>query len=181
MNTGRVRWLRALGVILAVAIVQVGTFDQTLLFDRVRLDLPLYLLVAIGFVSQSQEAAFLGFVTGLSVDLFQFAPFGVYALLFSVVAWGLAESQIRLLHPGPLFRTIQGAMAIIGATILMWFAGVIFEQDPPPFTNHTLITLLMIGAIGSVMVHPATQVARWMLHDRPSSDMTSAPTSATAR
>lgn len=172
MNTSRIRWLRTLAVIAVIAVAQVGTFDQTLVADRIRLDLPLYLLIAIGFVSRSDEAAVLGFVTGLSVDVFQFSPFGLSAMLFAVVAWGLAESQIRLLHPGRVFRTVQGAMATIGVTTLLWFSGVIFDQDPPPFTNSTLVTLLLIGLIGAVMVHPATRVARWLLDDRPASDMT---------
>ncbi len=159
----RFRWSHIVIVIGAVVIAQVATFDQTLVAGTVRLDLPLYLLIGVGFVARSDEAALLGFVVGLSVDLFQFSPFGLNALLFGIVGWSLAEARVRMLQPGTTFRTFQGALAAVAVTSLSWFAGAIFEQDPPPFTNRTLGILATIGIIGGVLVHPATRLARWMV------------------
>ncbi len=161
--TTRFRWLHIVIVVVAIVIAQVETFDQTLLVNRVRLDLPLYLLVGIGFVSRSDEALLLGFVIGLAVDLFQFSPFGLNALLFGLVGWVLAEARVRMLQPGTSFRTVQGALAAIAITAVSWFAGTVFNQDPPPFNNATLINLGVIGIVGAVLVHPATFLAGWMI------------------
>ncbi len=161
--TARFRWTHILIVVVAIVIAQVETFDQTLLLDRVRLDLPLYLLIGVGFVSRSDEALLLGFVVGLAVDLFQFSPFGLNALLFGLVGWALAEARVRMLQPGTGFRTFQGALAAIAVTSVSWLAGSAFNQDPPPFDNATLINLGVIGVVGAVLVHPATFLANWMI------------------
>ncbi len=161
-DTG-IRWRHALAGIGCAVLLQVAVFDQILVADRLRLDLPLFLVIGIGFAASSTNAAILGFAVGLAVDLFQFGPFGLHALVFCLVSWALAEAKLRALQPGRSFRTVQGGMAAIAVTSVTWLAGAVFGQSPPEFSVRSLVLLALTGVVGGVVVHPATVLGEWML------------------
>lgn len=159
-----IRWPLALLAMLATVLVQAGGLDQVALPNNSRLDLPLLLLVGIGLVGSAENAAVTGFVLGLLVDLFQFGPFGIHALVYCLAAWTLVNVRVRLLEAGASFRTIQGAGSVVVVTALTWFVGGVFGQDPPPL-DEWLPRLGWSAVFGAVLVHLATRSARWMLAD----------------
>lgn len=159
------RWAIAVPVMFAITIVQVAVFDQALLAGQIRLDLPLYLLVAIGLSSRSSSAALAGFTLGVVVDLFQFGPFGVHAMIYCVAGWVLAESRERVLQDGIGFSIMQGALATLAVTGLTWLLGSVFGQGPLALNQGpwgVLLNLAMIGLLGGIAVRPMTRVALMM-------------------
>lgn len=159
-----VRWPVALLVMLTTVLVQASGFDQVALPANSRLDLPLLLLVGIGLVGSANTAALAGFVLGLMVDLFQFGPFGIHALVYCLAAWTLVNARVRILEAGASFRTIQGAGAVVVVTALTWFVGGVFGQDPPPF-DQWLPRLGWSAIFGAILVHLAARLAGRMLVD----------------
>lgn len=170
MSGSRVRWLPALAVILVAVMVQVTVFDRYQPLDLVRIDLPLVLIVGVGLVSQASDAAVLGFVTGLLLDMMQFGPFGLTALVYCLAAWLIVLARLRLLQPGTSFRTVQGAAIVVLVTAATWGAGTVFGLRPTSFGIGPVWRLAFAGLVGAVLVHPATRVAGWMVDDasRPS-------------
>lgn len=161
-----VSWRHALAVIVGVVLVQVANFDRILVFDRLRLDLPMLLLIGIGFAAPPSSAVVLGFVLGLAVDLFHLGPFGLHALVYGLVGYSLAQAKLRVLQPGRHFRTIQGMAAAAAVTAVIWLAGAVFGQSPPRFEVANVALLAATGVVGGIAVHPATRLGEWMIRDR---------------
>ena len=162
------RWPIAIPVMFAIAIVQVAVFDQALLGGQVRLDLPLYLLVAIGLSSRSSSAALAGFTLGVIVDLFQFGPFGIHAMIYCLAGWVLAESRERVLQEGIGFSIMQGTLATLAVTGLTWLLGSVFGQRPLALNQGpwgVLVNLAIIGLLGGMAVQPMARVARQITTD----------------
>lgn len=166
--TTAIRWPSFLLVTLIVVVVQATGFDQLPLPGGSRLDLSLVLVVGIGFAAMPDEAAVQGFVIGLATDMFQFGPFGLHALVYSLAGWSLAALRLRVLDAGASFRTVQAAGAVALVTTLTWFAGRTFGQAPPP-ASQWLVRLTVASLCGAVLVHPATRLGRWMLKEQESS------------
>ncbi len=161
-----IRWGYALLAIVTSAVAQAVVFDQALLFgDRVRLDGPLLLIVGLGFVARTEDAALLAFVTGLAVDLFQFGPFGLHALVYTLAVWSIGIARVRLLQPGTSFRVVQGALAVMVVTGLSWVVGAVFGQDPPS-GGRAIAGLAGAGLAGAVFGSAMAGVARWMIDER---------------
>lgn len=164
--SGRIRWAHVVVVLTAASVLQTGIFDQTSLFGRIRIDLLILVMLGIGFATDQRTAALLGFVTGLTVDLFRFGPFGLHALLFCLAGWLLATGRDRMLQAGSSFRTVQGAIAAATITGATWIGAAVFGQTPPPFDNETLLDLLLIAIVGGLFVHPADRIGQWMVISR---------------
>ena len=172
------RWGLTLLVVVTVVIVQVEVVDTLRPFGVVRLDLPLLLVLGFGFAARPPVAASVGFLVGLVLDLHQLTPLGLSALVFAVAGWSLAVASEQVLDSGPFFRTVQGGLASLSVSALLWVAGSLLEQDPVE-TGWPLVAwsvgLALTGAAG---VHPATEVAH-RLHRR--SPLPSAPAVERAR
>ncbi len=163
-----IRWVVAIPLMFVVAIIQVSVFDLALVGGAIRLDLPLYLLVAIGLCSRSTQAALGGFVLGLVVDLFQFGPFGIHALIYCLAGWSFAEARLRVLQDGASARTMQGVFSTLVVTVLTWLAGPIFGQEPLALSRGpwgVLATLVIVGLLGGIAVHPMSRVVGPMVLD----------------
>jgi rod shape-determining protein MreD len=160
-----IRWGYALLAIATAAVTQAVVFDQILLIGgRIRIDAPLLLIVGLGFVARTEDAALLAFVTGLMVDLFQFGPFGLHALVYTLAVWSIGVARVRLLQPGTSFRVVQGAAAVTLVTGLSWMLGSVFGQDPPG-GSRALVGLVGAALVGAVFGAAATGVARWMIDE----------------
>ncbi len=161
-----IRWTVGLPLMFAVTIMQVAIFDSALIGNQIRLDLPLYLLVAIGLSVRGEQATLGGFALGLIVDMFQFGPFGVNALIFCLAGWSLAEARLRVLQENASFRTMQGVLSTLVVTGLTWLLGSVFGQSPLGLNNGpwgVVANLAAVGLIGGIMVHPMGRLVRWML------------------
>ncbi len=161
----QVRWGWVMLLALGFAVVQAAVGDTILAFPYFRIDLPLLLTVAVGFVAMPRDAARIGFAIGLSTDLLQFSPFGLYALLLTLAAWTLANLRLRMMVAGQGFRSVQGALAAGAVTIATRIGGLAFGLRPPLFTRDALISLASITVVGGVAVHLLMPLARRMLRD----------------
>ncbi len=166
MSESRVRWFHALLVIVVVVLVQVSVFDRYEPLDLVRIDLPLILIVSVGFVATPNDAAVLGFTTGLLLDTMQFGPFGLSALVYCLAAWTIVLARLRVLQAGASFRTVQGAAIVMLVTAATWGAGNVFGLRPPDFGVGSFARLALAGLVGAVLVHPLSRAASWMVDDR---------------
>ena len=169
-----VRWERALPILSLVVLVQVTILDQQWLLGRARVDLAVILVVGMAACAGAEDAARLGFIVGLMVDFFQFGPFGLNALVLSLVAWSLAVAKVRMLQPGALFHSVQSAVAVVLATVATWTAGAVFGLTPPPLDFDVLIAMGLVALAAASLVHPATWLASQFLEQRYNSNRTGA-------
>lgn len=165
--SGGIRWVQSLAVLAALSVVQTSVFDQYWLGGRVRIDLLLLVVVSVGWSASARDAAVLGFVAGLFVDLFRFGPFGLHALIFSLAGWALANNGARMLQVGTGFRLVRGAVAVLLVTAATWVAAAVFGQRPSAIGNDPLPTLGLIAVAGGVALIPIGRVTSVMVSAAP--------------
>src|SRR5689334_2499725 len=114
--------VRRVALLLALALVlQIAFFSHVRLVGRVP-DLGLLLAVAIAFDYGPEAGAIVGFLAGLSYDLFLSTPLGLTALAWALTAYAVGVLQGGVLRSPKWFTPVIGGAAGIAAGML--FVGV---------------------------------------------------------
>jgi len=114
--------VRRVALLLALALVlQIAFFSHVRLVGRVP-DLGLLLAVAIAFDHGPEAGAIVGFLAGLSYDLFLETPLGLTALAWALTAYTVGVLQGGVLRTPKWFTPVIGAAAGVAAGML--FVGV---------------------------------------------------------
>lgn len=161
-----IRWTSAVLVMFTVNIVQAGFFDSFLLLGYIRIDLPLYLLVAASVACAGRQATAFGFVLGLIVDLFQYGPFGFNALIYCVAGFTLADARTRFTQDGSSLRSMQALIATLAITTMTWLLGLVFGQMPIGLQQGpwaVVFTLAGTALVGAAAIHPVGRLNRYVL------------------
>lgn len=153
--------LRCALVLLTLLVVQTAILDD-LRFFGVAADLLLVLAVAGGLVAGPRRGAVIGFAAGLTYDLVLTTPFGMSALSYLLVAYGVgvATSQVSVDSRG---IRLAAATAACAAGVLLYVGlGAILGQDH--LVGERLpVVLAVVTVVGGLLALPFTRVARWML------------------
>lgn len=166
MKSG-IRWPQTIAILSALSVVQAAVFDQFWLAGRIRIDGLLLVVVSVGWAASARDAAVFGFVAGLFVDLFRFAPFGLHALIFCLAGWALAVNAERMLQIGAGFRLVRGVVAVLLTTAATWVAAAVFGQRPSVLGNEPLLTLGLTAVVGGVLLLPIGRLTSMMVSSSP--------------
>ncbi len=114
--------IRRVAILLVIALLlQVTIFPHIRLSGRVP-DLGLVLAVAIAFDYGPEAGAIVGFLAGLSYDLFLATPLGLTALAWALTAYAVGVLQGGVLRSPKWFTPVIGGAAGVAAGML--FVGV---------------------------------------------------------
>ncbi len=162
----RVRWAAVVAVGACVAAVQAAVFDQLDGPFGARVDLALLVVIGTALaVVAPINAARIGAVLGIIVDLTQTAPFGINLLLFGLAGYAVAVSRESLVAAGPLLVSFQGAVASVAVAGLQYMLARVFGLDPPAIGIAVLGPMAAAALISAVLVHPAVRIGGVMLAD----------------
>jgi rod shape-determining protein MreD len=115
-------FVRRVALLVTVTVLlQVTIFPHVRIAGRVP-DLGLVLAVAIAFEYGPEAGAIVGFVAGLSYDLFLATPLGLTALAYALTAYAVGVLQGGVLRSPKWFTPVIGGLAGIAAGML--FVGV---------------------------------------------------------
>ena len=164
----RVRWPFVILVGFVVAALQASVFDQVTAPFGARIDLALLVVIGTALaVVAPINAARIGAVLGLIVDLTQTAPLGINLLLFGLAGYAVAVSRESLIAAGPLLVSFQGAVATVAVAGLQYMLARVFGLDPPEVGIAVFTPIAGAAIIGAIAVHPAVRVGDLMLADDP--------------
>ena len=122
-------WLRYFLVILTLVVLQTTLFPDLRVFGAVP-DLLLVATIAVGYERGPEAGAVFGFVGGLAVDCFLSSPFGVSALSFSLVGYGVGVFQSGLLRSSRWIAPILGGVGgLVGGALWVVIAAVAGKDD----------------------------------------------------
>ena len=121
ISWSRLAFLAGVGV-----LAQVTFFDQTMLLDLARIDLPAFLLVGLANNLEPDPAAISGFGIGIVLDLFYSSPFGLFALLFCFSGWAIANITPVVDVADRFTRYAARAVEFGLLWLLTWFIGGVF-------------------------------------------------------
>lgn len=162
----RGRILRSALLVLTVVIVQHSILDSVQFFG-VHLDLPLLLVIVAGFTVGREAGAVVGFVVGLMVDSFLLTPFGLSAMVFSVIGYLAGQTEKgSLIGPWTINAALASLLSAVGiltyevASRLLGFGQLLR-------TNLVKVVLVVAvtNAILSVVMVP---LGRWAFSSRES-------------
>lgn len=146
------RWLRALGLPLLVftaVVVQRSGIGQVTI-DGVHPDLVMLVVASIGVWRGREVGALTGFFAGLVVDTFLTTPFGISALIYTVVGYLAGEVERRDEHANwPLKILTVGLASLAGeglSAIVLFLLGL-----PDPMKAHLVVGVVIVGGVNLVL------------------------------
>lgn len=153
-------WLRGAVMIAVVFVVQEAVL-RGLRIDGVRPDLMLGLAIVAAIAAGPEVGAVAGFTGGLLIDLFVNTPFGLTALVASVVAFAVGSVQ-QTLGPGPRWSTPVFVAVASAVAEVTWAALGTVLGLPGLLHPHLLIVVAVVATINAVIALPLGAVVRWV-------------------
>ena len=160
--------LRVVLVIFLVVVLQ-STLALDLRLGGAHPNVVYLLAIAAGLVAGPDQGAVVGFAAGLALDLLLPTPFGLSALVASVVGFGVGTLGSRESAEGAEqegWRAVVVALfASAGAVIMYAVVGAILGQGQ--FLHASLAVIMVVVAlVNAVLAVPAVRLIRWAL-DQP--------------
>ena len=154
---------------IARVVVVVALFvsvQQTLMLDLriggVHPDIMILLPIVAGIVGGPSRGALMGFVAGLASDLFLPTPFGLSALVATVIGFAVGEATLAVDRTAlwlPVVAAFGGsALYEVGYAVL----GSVLGQ--PQMVHTDLLRIVMVVSVtNAVLAIPAMRVVNWAL------------------
>jgi rod shape-determining protein MreD len=152
-------WVKLPLVLLAALVLQVSLFAELRVLD-VTADLMLLLAVAAGLSGGPERGASVGFAAGLGYDLFLSTPFGMSALAYTLVGYGVGLVQRQVLRTTwwiPVLTATLGSAAGVVVYVLVG-AGVGQTDFFRARLGAIIAVVAILNGLLSIVVVP---VMRW--------------------
>ncbi len=158
------RVVRAALLILTIIVLQHSILDSVQFFG-VHLDLPLLLVICAGFSEGREGGAVIGFVVGLLSDGFLLTPFGLSALVYSLVGYIAGQTEKgSFLGPWTInaaLASLLSAAGELGYEIASRLLG--FGQLLHVHLVRVVLVVAISNAVLSVLMVP---LAKWAFASR---------------
>ncbi|HEX7167467.1 MAG TPA: rod shape-determining protein MreD [Acidimicrobiales bacterium] len=149
---------------LAVAITVVLGLHLTALADLrlagVRPDAPLLVAITAGLVAGAERGAIVGFAAGVLADLFLPSPFGLSALVYCLVGFGIGSVQSGILRSAWWIPVVTAFTASAAGIVLFAVLGVMVGETEMVGPRLPLIALL-VGLMNAALAPAATRLLTW--------------------
>ena len=153
MNAAKV----ALVVVVAL-VLQVCLFAQ-FSFDGARPDVLVLLAVTAGFVAGPEKGAIVGFSAGLAFDVVLATPFGLSALVYTLVGYSVGVLGANVVRAAwwisPLLVGVASAAAMVVYALVGGLLGQATLEGPP------LAAIVAVVAASNVVLAPLAIRAVW--------------------
>jgi rod shape-determining protein MreD len=163
---------RVLLVLVLFVVVQ-----QTLMLDlapgRIHPDIMVLLPIVAGLVGGPSRGAWMGFASGLVSDLFLATPFGLSALVATMVGFAVGEATLAL-DRTTLWLPVVTALA--GSALYEVAYAVLGSVLGQPQMLHVDLfrVVLVVSVTNAVLAIPAVRLVSWAL---PAASIEGVPTS----
>lgn len=152
-------------VLLTTLVVQAGMVAQIEAFGAMP-DLMVLVAVAAAVVAGPQRGAVVGFAAGIAYDLLLTTPFGLTALAYCLIAYG-----VGLVHEGAaVLRAARWVSAVtvgVGSALgvaLYALLGAVVGQESMVSGDLPAI-MAVVGVVNLVLGMPAVALLRWAMTD----------------
>jgi rod shape-determining protein MreD len=125
-------------------------------------DIMLLLPIVFGLVGGSERGAAMGFVAGLLADLFVGTPFGLSALVYTLVGFAVGMTEGDRLGGGwwltPLTATVASAAGVL------LYAGLGAAVGEGQMLHEHLATVtVVVAVVNGLLSVPGARLARWAM------------------
>ena len=152
--------LRAAAMLLFVLVIQSAVVSELHVFG-VHGEIVLLVPIAAGLTVGPDRGAVAGFIAGIAVDLLVTTPFGLSALTYSLVGYGVGAFQAGVLRSS---RSLPIVAAVGGTALGIVFFGlaatVVGEEG---LLRGELARIVLVSStLNGLLVLPALRLARWV-------------------
>ncbi len=146
-------------------------------------DVMVLFVIACGFVAGAERGAVAGFVVGLLADAVLPTPFGLSALVFTLVGYGVGSLRSSGLTSA---WWVPPSVALVASAVAeLAFGGIGSLLDQPLAGHvHLALVVVVVAAVNGALAVPAIRVTAWAYgHPAPPSpvDRSGTPAAATVR
>lgn len=157
------RVLRWFLLILTLVVVQTALVPSLRVLDAGP-DLLLVATIAAAYHRGAEVGAGFGFLAGLTVDCFLSSPFGVSALAFCLVGFGVGVFQSGMLRSGRFVAPVlAGVGGLVGGALWVVVAAVAGQDDL--LTGHSLTVVLVASVYDALLAFLVFPFTHWAVGD----------------
>ncbi len=147
-------------LIVVALVLHTAVLPHFRLFDT-GADVLLLLGAATALVAGPERGALMSFACGLLADCFLQTPFGLSALAYCLVGWGVGVFQARILHATWWIPMLTAAVAAASGTLLYAALGAVVGQSQ--LVSMRLLTIVPCVALLDALLTPlAVRAMRWV-------------------
>jgi rod shape-determining protein MreD len=151
--------MRVLLVIFIVLIAQ-STVILSIRIDSVHPDLLWLLPITAALLGGPDFGALVGFWSGLAFDLFLPTPFGLSALIGSLLGYSMGAATAAMDKRALWLRPVAAVIGSVVADMLFAVTGAVFGQSQMVRVNF-LTLFLVVGVSSLICVLPVNRLMRW--------------------
>ncbi len=147
------------GVVLVALVLQVCLFAR-FSYDGARPDLLLLVAVIGGLVAGPERGAIVGFAAGLAFDVVLSTPFGMSALVYTLVGYTVGVVGATVVRASWWIAPAVAAVASAGGVFLYALVGAVLGEATfagPPLTAIVVV----VSAVNAVLAPLMVRVVRW--------------------
>ena len=155
--------LKAGLVLLSALVLQWSVIARLDLFGA-HGDLLILVPVAAALTVGPERGAVAGFAAGIAVDLLVTTPFGLTALTYCLVGYGVGAFQSGVLRASwwlPMVAALAGA--VLGT--LFWAVAATVVGEEGLLTTDLVGIVLAVTLVAMALVLPSLRLARWVEAD----------------
>ena len=133
--------------------------------DHVRPDVLLLVTVVGGLVGGSEQGAAIGFVVGMFADLTLQTPFGLSALVLTLVGFAVGTLQSVILRTSWWIPPLTAVVASAIGVVLFATLGALIGQSQllRPGPGHLMVVAGLVALMNGVVALPAVGAMRWAM------------------
>lgn len=148
-------------VLLLAVVLHTAVLPQMRILD-VGADLMLLVAVAAGLTAGPDRGAAVGFASGLLADCFLQTPFGLSALAYSLVGFGVGRFQTTILHARWWISPVTVVVAsALGVVIFAVVGAVVGESH---LISGRLPTIVAVaGLLNGLLSIPTLKLLSWAM------------------
>lgn len=152
-------------VLLTALILQVGVLTQLRPFGAMA-DVMLLVAVAAAVVGGPDRGALVAFAAGLAYDLLLTTPFGLTALAYCLIAYGVGSLQAgtSAVRSTRWLPALTVGLASAAGVALYAILGAVVGQESMVSPRLPVI-MAVVSAVNLVLAVPVIGVLRWALAD----------------
>lgn len=148
-------------IVVTILVVQLALLDGVSVYHA-HPDALVLVAAAGGLVAGPHRGAMVGFVAGLASDLFLATPFGLSALAFTLVGFGVGVTRASLILPTWWLTPATGALASAAGVVIYALLGATVAQSQ--MLGGRLGLVVGVVAVANALLAPlVVPMMRWAI------------------
>ncbi|CAN5253565.1 hypothetical protein BH20ACT3_BH20ACT3_18110 [soil metagenome] len=155
--------VKVAAVVFGALLLQVGLFSS-FSHDGARPDIMVLLAVCAGYVAGPERGAAVGFAAGLAFDVVLATPFGLSALVYTLVGYGVGRFSGTVVRAAWWIDPFVVAGATAAAMVAYALVGEVLGQATLQGASLGAI-VVVASAVNAVLAPVAVRTMRWARND----------------